>query len=116
MRAQPWDAKKAGFEAIVAQSIKVYSQSTPFRDYNGNMTTARQMDVREFRKHATGMAGEWIVEEDTPSGTYTVRCGDVELCTVNGRRPRRFRSLDRLKNLLKEEIGVTEFRVQEEKT
>ena len=79
------------------------------------MMTARQMDVREFRKHATGMAGEWIVAEDTPSGTYSVRCGDVELCTVNGRKRRKFRSLDRLKALL-EEIGVTEFRVQEEKT
>ena len=77
--------------------------------------TARQMDVREFRKHATGMAGEWIVAEDAPSGTYSVRCGDVELCTVNGRKRRKFRSLDRLKALL-EEIGVTEFRVQEEKT
>lgn len=79
------------------------------------MTTVRQMDVREFRKHASGMAGEWIVAEDAPTGTYTVRCGDVELCTVNGRTPRKFRSLDRLKALLKEEIGVTEFRVQEGK-
>jgi hypothetical protein len=69
------------------------------------------MDIRELRKHATGMAGEWIAAEDA-TGTYTVRCGDVELCTVNGRTPRRFRSLDKLRQTLREEIGVTEFRVQ----
>ena len=69
------------------------------------------MTVREFRKHATGIAGEWIVTEDGASGTYKVRCGDVELCTVNGRKPRRFRSLDALHQALKEEIGITEFRV-----
>lgn len=69
------------------------------------------MDIRELRKHATGMAGEWIASEDA-TGTYTVSCGDVELCTVNGRTPRRFRSLDKLRQTLREEIGVTEFRVQ----
>lgn len=74
------------------------------------------MTVREFRKHATGMAGEWIAAEDAASGTYTVRCGDVELCTVNDRKPRKFRSLDVLRRALKEEIGVTEFRVQVGKT
>jgi hypothetical protein len=90
---------------------KVYSQTTLFRDYNRSMTTAQQMTVRDFRKHATGMAGEWIAAQDAASGTYTVRCGDVELCTVNGRKPRRFRSLDVLRQALEEEIGVTEFRV-----
>lgn len=69
------------------------------------------MTVREFRKHATGIAGEWIAAEDVASGTYTVRCGDVELCTVNGRKPRRFRSLDGLRQALRSEIGITEFRV-----
>lgn len=76
------------------------------------MTTARQMDIREIRKNATGMAEEWIAAEDATSGTYTVRCGDVELCTVNGRKPRRFRSLDVLRQTLRKEIGITEFRVQ----
>ena len=94
---------------------QVYSQDAPFRDYNSQMTTAHQMTVREIRKHGTGMPGEWIAAQDA-SGTYTVRCGDVELCTVNDRKPRRFRSLDVLRRALKEEIGVTEFRVQEEKT
>jgi len=44
-------------------------------------------------------------------GRSLVRCGDIELCTVNGRKPRRFRSLDVLRQALEEEIGVTEFRV-----
>lgn len=70
------------------------------------------MDIREIRKNATGMAEEWIAAEDATSGTYTVRCGDVELCTVNGRKPRRFRSLDVLRQTLRKEIGITEFRVQ----
>lgn len=79
------------------------------------MTTVQQMTVREIRKLGTGMPGEWIAAQDA-SGTYTVRCGDIELCTVNGKKPRKFRSLDVLRQALKEEIGVTEFRVQEEKT
>lgn len=79
------------------------------------MTTAQQMTVREFRKLGTGMPGEWTAAEDAGSGTYTVRCGAVELCTVNGRTPRKFRSLDAVRQALKEEIGVTEFRVVEEK-
>jgi hypothetical protein len=74
------------------------------------MTTAQQMTVREIRKLGTGMPGEWIAAQDA-AGTYTVRCGDVELCTVNGRKPRKFRSLDVLREALREEIGVTEFRV-----
>ena len=77
------------------------------------MTTAQQMTVREFRKLGTGMPGEWIAAEDA-NGTYTVRCGDIELCTVNGRTPRKFRSLDAVRQALKEEIGVTEFRVVEQ--
>lgn len=70
------------------------------------MTTPQLMSVREFRKLATGMAGEWIAE-NIGSGTYTVRYGNVALCTVNSRKPRRFRSLDGLCQALKEEIGVT---------
>ena len=93
------------------QFIKVYSQAAPFRDYNRKMSTVQHMTVREFRKHATGIAGEWVVAEDVASGTYKVRCGDVELCTVNGRKPRRFRSLDVLRQALKQGIGITEFRV-----
>lgn len=76
-----------------------------------SMTTAQQMTVREFRKLGTGMPGEWIAAENAASGTYTVRCGDVELCTINGRTRRKFRSLDAVRQALREEIGVTEFRV-----
>ena len=70
------------------------------------------MNVREIRKLATGIVGEWIAAQDATSGTYTVRCGDIELCTINGRKPRKFRSLDVLRQTLAEEIGVTEFKVQ----
>lgn len=78
------------------------------------MTAVQQMTVREIRKLGSDVPGEWVAAQDA-NGTYTVRCGDIGLCTINGRRPRRFRSLDVLRQALKEEIGVTEFRVQEEK-
>ena len=97
------------------EKAEVYSQNTPFRDYNRDMTVLQQMTVREFRKLATDMAGEWVAAQDAASGTYTVRCGDIELCTVNGRKPRTFRSLDALRQALEEEIGITEFRVVVEK-
>jgi hypothetical protein len=76
------------------------------------MNTVQQMTVREIRKHGVDRFGEWTAEHDA-EGSYRVRCGDVELCTVNGRKPRKFRSLDVLRQALKEEIGVTEFRVVE---
>jgi hypothetical protein len=82
-----------------------------FRDYNTDMTTAQYMTVREFRKHPANMVGDWTAAADDASGTYSVRCGEVELCTVNARKPRRFRSLEVLRQALKEELGVTEFRV-----
>lgn len=102
-------------KAIGLEKAKVYSQNTPFRDYNRDMTVLQHMTVRDFRKLATGMAGEWIAAQDAATGTYTVRCGDMELCTVNGRKPRTFRSLDVVFRVLEEEIGVTEFRVVVEK-
>ena len=64
------------------EKAKVYSQNPPFRDYNRSMTLLQQMTVREFRKLATGMAGEWVAAQDAASGTYTVRCGDIELQCV----------------------------------
>lgn len=97
------------------KNAQVYSRNTPFGDYNRSMTTAQQMTVREFRKLGTGMPGEWIAAENATSGTYTVRCGDIELCTINGRTRRKFRSLDAVRQALREEIGVTEFRVVVEK-
>lgn len=75
------------------------------------MTNVQHMTVRDFRKHASSLAGDWIAAADEASGTYTVRCGDAVLCTVNARKPRRFRSLEVLRQALKEELAVTEFRV-----
>lgn len=69
------------------------------------------MTVRDVRKFSTGMEGMWTAVDTGPAG-YALRCGDVELCTVNGRKPRVFRSLDAVRHTLTEEIGVTEFRVE----
>lgn len=74
------------------------------------MSNLRLMSVREIRQSAIGADGGWIAVE-VDGGRWALRCGDVEVCTVNERKPRRFRSLDAIKQALKEEIGATEFRV-----
>lgn len=75
------------------------------------MTTAQYMTVRDFRKGTASFAGEWIAALDEATGVYTVRCGEVVLCTVNSGKPRRFRSLETVRQALREEMGITEFRV-----
>jgi hypothetical protein len=72
------------------------------------MNIARQITVRADRQKPP--MDEWTVCE--VDGGYTVRCGDAVLCTVNGRTPRRFRSLDTVLHALKEELGVTRFQVE----
>lgn len=72
----------------------------------------RQMTVRGVRKQAEGMAGEWVAVEAADQSGYTLRCGDVELCTVNSKRPRVFRSLDTAKQALRDEMGITRFAVE----
>jgi hypothetical protein len=74
------------------------------------MSNLRLMSVREIRQAAIGTEGGWIAVE-VGEGSWALRCGDVEVCTVNNRTPRRFRSLDAIKQALKEEIGATEFLV-----
>lgn len=76
------------------------------------METVRQMTVREVRKHSDQLAGDWTAVETGEIGRYTLRCGEVEVCTVNARKPRIFRSLDAVKQALKEEMGITEFKVE----
>jgi hypothetical protein len=68
------------------------------------------MTVRDVRKEASSLGGGWTAVELCEG--YALRCGDIELCTVNGREPRVFRTLDALKRTLKEEIGITEFKVE----
>ena len=53
--------ENAESKAIVARIIEVYSQPAPVHDYNRKMSTVQHMVAREFCKHATGIAGEWIV-------------------------------------------------------
>lgn len=55
-------------------------------------------------------ADEWTVCEGSEG--YTLRCGEAVLCTVNGRTPRHFRSMDTVVQVLKEELGVTKFHVE----
>lgn len=86
-----------------------------FREYNEGMNMAQLMDVREIRKSASGMADGWTAVELGTAG-YALRCGDIELCTVNGRKPRVFRSLEAVKRAVKGEIGIESFRVQFLKT
>lgn len=76
------------------------------------METIRPMTVREVRKHADQLAGDWTAVETDEVGRYTLRHGDIEVCTVNARKPRVFRSLDAVKQALKEEMGITEFKVE----
>ena len=71
----------------------------------------RHMSLREIRKHAEMLRGEWTAVEVAPSG-YKLRCGDVELSTINERHARVFRTLDGLKSTLRNEFGVTRFVVQ----
>jgi hypothetical protein len=72
---------------------------------------AQLMTVREIRQHASNLADLWTAVEIGAAG-YTLRCGDVELCTVNGRKPRVFRTLDAVKSAVKGEIGQEGFRVE----
>lgn len=76
------------------------------------MEMIRQMTVRGIRKHADNVAGEWTAVETGDKGCYTLRCGDIELCTVNARKPRIFRSLDAVKQALIDEMGITRFTVE----
>jgi len=71
------------------------------------MDVQAQITVEKVRSNPP--PGKWIASET--EGGYEVRCGNALLVTVNGRKPRIFRSLDTLAKKLKEEIGLTEFEV-----
>ena len=67
------------------------------------------MSVREIRQAEIGQAGGWTVIEVDEKGGWALRCGDVEICTVNERKPRVFKSLTAISRALKEELGASQF-------
>jgi hypothetical protein len=75
------------------------------------METLKPITTRHLRQLEPAAMGEWIVQE-VEDGGYTVRCGESVLYTINSAKPRVFRSLDAVKQALKLEIGITEFKVE----
>jgi hypothetical protein len=74
------------------------------------MKIEKNITIRGLRQ-SPNLPGFWVATE-TDRGGYTVRCGDVTLNTVNGNKARIFKSLDSLKAVLQQEIGITEFKVE----
>jgi hypothetical protein len=75
------------------------------------MTSIAHINVKQIRASGDPRAMPWTVTE-VDSGGYLVKCEGAVLETVNGRKPRVFRSLDSVVNALKDELGVTEFKVE----
>lgn len=69
------------------------------------------MSLREIRRHKDMLRGEWTAVEIAPGG-YKLRCGDVELSTINEGRARVFRTLDGVMAALRNEIGATRLVVE----
>ena len=76
----------------------------------GVMEFVKQITMRGIRQLEPASITGWTVSE-VESG-YLVRAGETVLYTVNGRKPRLFRTLDAAKQALAVEIGVTEFKVE----
>lgn len=53
----------------------------------------------------------WLVYQAGLMEWYA-RLGDADLCSVNTRKPRRFRSVSEALSRLREEVGVLDFRVK----
>lgn len=80
-----------------------------------SMEALKQITVRDIRRHAEVLAGDWIACE-VASGAYTLQCGQSVLYTINTGKPRLFRTLDAVKLAMQQEIGITEFKVETLKT
>jgi hypothetical protein len=74
------------------------------------MTSTAQCNVKQIRANGDPRAASWTAVG--VDGGYLVKCGDAVLATVNGRKPRVFRRLDSVVSALKDELGVTEFKVE----
>ncbi|GAC1416500.1 MAG: hypothetical protein NVSMB6_18870 [Burkholderiaceae bacterium] len=77
------------------------------------MEAFKHVTVPELRKLGTSAAkGEWIVSKGE-SG-YNARIGEIVLFSVNGKKPRVFKSLESASRHLRDELGVREFKVEVE--
>lgn len=72
-----------------------------------------QITVEQARAVEKMTPGQWVASR-TADG-WTVAKGGAVLASVNSKQPRIFRSLDTVYRKLKEEIGVTQFQVEEQK-
>jgi hypothetical protein len=69
--------------------------------------------VQVLRKLGPDAAkGEWVVSKGE-SG-YNARIGEIVLYSVNGKKPRVFKSLESASRHLRDELGVKEFKVEVE--
>ena len=75
------------------------------------MKALKLLTVEKIRQLGPEVAqGPWVVSAVEKG--FNVRCGDMVLHSVRSRKPRVFSSLDTAYRNLKDELGVTEFRVE----
>lgn len=65
------------------------------------------LNVLNARTHVP--EGEWSACE--VEGGFIVKCGDQILHSVHSGKPRLFKSMDTVVKKLREELGITEFKV-----
>lgn len=75
------------------------------------MKVTKRLTVEKIRKMGPEvLQGPWIVSAIEKG--FNVRCGDLVLHSIHSRKPRVFSSLDTAYRNLKDELGVTEFKVE----
>lgn len=75
------------------------------------MRTPKQLNTETMhRMEPEFLQGPWVVVVDEDG--FRVRCRDMMLHTVNGRRPRLYKSMDSVLRSLREELGLKEFKVE----
>lgn len=75
------------------------------------MKVAQRLTVEKIRKMGPEAAqGPWVVLAVEKG--FNVRCGESLLHSINSGKPRVFSSLDTAYRNLKDELGVTEFKVE----
>lgn len=75
------------------------------------MKDAQRLTVEKIRKMGPEAAqGPWVVSPVEKG--FSVRCGELVLHSIHSRKPRIFSSLDTAYRNLKDELGVTEFKVE----
>lgn len=77
------------------------------------MKAFKHVTVQDLRKLGPeAVRGDWIVSKGE-SG-YNARIGEIVLFSVNGNKPRVFKSLESASRHLRDELGVREFKVEVE--